>query len=258
MRPDIDWQWQVAARPLDPATAANAEAVLLENVANGVKPATARIWRSHRCLVVPASQAREKPFAAASADLLQAGWPVIVRRSGGSPVPLDPGMLNLSLVFPLSPDQSQRIDDGFHLLSRILIAALTELGLQAVSGEVPDAFCAGRFDLSVGGRKIAGTAQHWRAGLDAHGRRRQTVLAHAVLLVDPDLRAGSLALAQWERHFGTAKLPLGDAITSLRLALADAPRSKDRLTSNVIAAIRHQIVQRPCQPGPDHQRRVAV
>lgn len=254
---DIAWQPQVAPAPLNPLAATTAEERLLDDVATGRLPATARIWRSQSCLVVPASQAREAAFAFAAADLARAGWPVVTRRSGGSPVPLDPGMLNLSLVFPLAPGSSWQIDDGFHLLCDILIAALADLGLEARLGLISGAFCAGRFDLSIAGRKIAGTAQHWRTGQDADGRRRQAVLAHAVLLADPDLAAGHRALVQWHRHFDAAT-PNGQAITSLRLVLAGTAMPTDKLTSTVTAAILRQLCRRRGQARPARHSWAAV
>jgi len=106
-------------------------------------------------------------------------------------------MLNLALAYRLDGDQPWSLDDGYRHLARILIDALGQLGLKATTGEIADAFCPGRYDLSLGGRKIAGLAQRRRRALDGG----QAILAHACLLVDGDIAAPFTALAEFEDSF---------------------------------------------------------
>jgi len=246
----VDWHLQVAPGLLAPQDAMAGEENLLTAIARGQAPATAWIWRSQRCLVVPASQARHARFDDAKAALTAAGWPVVMRRSGGSPVPLDPGTLNLSLAFPAPDTHPWQLDDGFRLLTGILIAALGELGLHATCGMVPDAFCAGRYDLAIDGRKIAGTAQHWRGGRDAAGRRQQAILAHVTLLVAPDLAGGSDIIDQWTHNLHEASRHNRHRVAALCDFLDRALDPPGTLIATVIAAITRQLTAQVVQPRP--------
>ena len=160
------------------------DAALLEAVRSGAAPATARVWENARCLVVARSDQRLPRFAAAATALAAAGWPVVVRESGGSAVPQGPGILSLSLAFRPAPDARCSIESIYDALCGPLESALARLGVASTRGEVPSAFCDGRYDVAVLGRKIAGTAQRWRAGPAGPSPERGAVLAHALLLVD--------------------------------------------------------------------------
>jgi lipoate-protein ligase A len=244
---EIAWQIEVEQSVLAPAIALAGDETLLDDVACGQRPATARLWRAERCLVVPHGSTRHPRFDMAAANLAQSGWPVVLRGSGGSPVPLDRGTVNLSLVFPVSPDQGWQIDDGFRLLTQTLIASLAKLGFAATCGRVADAFCAGRFDLTLGGRKIAGTAQRWRAGQDARGQRLHAVLAHAVLLVASDVDAGIAALDQWSGLLDNKTRHDITRVTSLMAATKATTLGSNQLISSVIAALSQQL--RPSDAG---------
>jgi lipoate-protein ligase A len=78
---------------------------------------------------------------------------------------------------------------------------------------VEGSFCDGRFDLAVGGRKLAGTAQSWRrvAG-------RPVVLAHAVIVVDAEPEALTEAANAFERNLGSGRRYRAEALTSVALA----------------------------------------
>lgn len=240
---ETTWQVRIEPAPLAPTAALAGDEALLNQVAGGKAPATARIWRSERCLVVPKAQARHPRFDDAAADLARAGWPVVMRGSGGSPVPLDEGTVNLSLVFAVSPAQGWQIDDGFRLLTQTLISSLAMLGFAATCGSVQAAFCAGRFDLALDGRKIAGTAQRWRTGQDTAGHRRHAILAHAALLVAPDLDAGITALDQWSHLLGDRTDHDSTQVTTLLAAMTDTTSTPASLIASVIPALSRQLPQ---------------
>jgi len=134
-----------------------------------------------RCLVSTLRESQMDGFGPACAQLAARGWPVQIRCTGGGCVPQGPGVLNLSLVHPQRA--GWKLADGYLLLGELLSELLTGYGLTATLGEVAGAFCDGRYNLQVSGRKLVGTAQRW-----AGSRREQpAVLAHACLLVDLDL-----------------------------------------------------------------------
>jgi lipoate-protein ligase A len=196
------------------------DAALLEAVRRGEAPPTARVWENLRCLVAARSDRRLPRFDAAARALAAAGWPVVVRESGGSAVPQGPGILCLSLAFRPARSAPCTIETSYDALCRPLEAALAALGVACARSEVRGAFCDGRYDLAVGGRKIAGTAQRWRAGPGGPAPGRGALLAHAVLLVDVDLGEAAAAVNRFYETAGGARRCRADASISLREALA--------------------------------------
>ena len=156
-------------------------------IARGEARPTLRLWENVQALVVSRKDTALPGFAAAAELLASEGWPVVVRETGGSAVPHGPGVLQLSLVMPRSLATDLSIDTLFQQLCQPIQMALATLGIASEYGRVPAAFCDGRYNLVVAGKKIAGTAQVWRANI---GRDRATkegyVLAHASLFVDVD------------------------------------------------------------------------
>lgn len=207
--------------PASPEAAVARDAELLEGVRAG-EPACARIWENARCLVAARSDRRLPRFDAAAATLADEGWPVVMRESGGTAVPHGPGILSLSLVFRPPAAEWFTIEAGYRALCLPLERALTALGIATQRGFVPGAFCDGRFDLAVGGRKIAGTAQRWRAGAGGPAPERGAVLAHALLLVDADRAAAQGAVNRFYRVAGGTRHAYPEASITLREALAAA------------------------------------
>ena len=203
-----------------PAQRVARDAALLEAVRTGAAPATARVWENARCLVVARGDRRLPGFEAAAAALGRAGWPVVVRESGGTAVPHGPGILSLSLAFRPAAGAPCTIESSYDALCRPVEAALARLGVAAVRSEVPGAFCDGRYDLAVLGRKLAGTAQRWRAGPAGPSPERGAVLAHAVLLVDAERAEATAAVNRFYSAAGSERRCLAAASITLREALA--------------------------------------
>ncbi|SAK58556.1 hypothetical protein AWB75_02369 [Caballeronia catudaia] len=174
------------ALPADPM---QAEETLLARAAAG--DAVAHIWEAPLSLVVPRSYQRYAALADAREAFARRGCPVWLRLSGGGLVPQGPGILNLSLAYPVRAPMGTLSESIYVHLCRILADALNSLGVLTHWQAVEGSFCDGRFNLAWGpgddARKIAGTAQYWRRV--PHGDRDAplyAVLAHAVLLVDAD------------------------------------------------------------------------
>lgn len=152
---------------------------------------TARIWESSRSLVMPRAYARYPEADAVRKRFAARGLPVHVRASGGGLVPQGPGILNLSLAYPLAGPPGQWVEPVYLHLCALLADALAPFGIDAHPAAVSGSFCDGRFNLACGAggqaRKLAGTAQYWR--LNGPRQTGYTVLAHALLLVQPDLDA---------------------------------------------------------------------
>jgi len=116
-----------------------------------------RIWRHPNAFILGQQDAR-LPNAKQAMDWLQDNhYMPIVRNSGGAAVPLDEGVVNISLIFP--NDENGGYRDDFEKMYQLIAAALTPIGAVVQKGEVIGAYCPGDYDLSIAGRKFCGIAQ---------------------------------------------------------------------------------------------------
>lgn len=135
------------------------------------------IWQAdENALVVPSALARRDDMKDPMADAACKGWPVATRGSGGGVVPQGPSTLNLALVVPMS--DACTLDEGYRLICNIISEALTRFDVASTTGPRENAFCDGQWNVLVDGRKLAGTAQRWRA--TSTGR---VALIHAAILI---------------------------------------------------------------------------
>jgi lipoate-protein ligase A len=190
--------------------------LLLKQIINGVSGPSLYINRAPRCLVATVRESRMTDFEAASRTLIEQGWPVVVRCTGGSCVPQGPGVVNLSVIHPKA--RGWHLEDGYKLLCGLLTHLLASYGLVTTVGEVPGSFCDGRYNLQVGGQKLVGTAQRWAGG----SRKNAAVLAHACLLVDLDLVETTEKINSLYRLCGNSRQFTADACTTLRDCLGGA------------------------------------
>jgi lipoate-protein ligase A len=172
--------------PQDPM---QAEEALLARAASG--DAVAHLWEAPVSLIVPRSYQRYASLADARTEFARRGCPVWLRLSGGGLVPQGPGILNLSLTYPVRATMGALSESVYLHLCTLIADALRSLGVLAHWQAVEGSFCDGRFNLAWGpgddARKIAGTAQYWRRVPQPVGAEPlYAVLAHAVLLVDAD------------------------------------------------------------------------
>ncbi|MCF5029877.1 lipoate--protein ligase family protein [Pseudomonas syringae] len=161
-----------------------AEQDLLASVCAGAADHGLLFWRPNdRALVMPRRMSRLAGFAEASETLSDNAWPVLLRETGGEPVPQSSATLNIALVYAQPPTDvdRDRIETAYLRLWQPILDLLTDLGGQASLGEVAGAFCDGRFNVNLDGRKMVGTAQRWR---QSQGGTRPVVLAHGALLLD--------------------------------------------------------------------------
>jgi lipoate-protein ligase A len=202
-----------------------AEQELLSLAASG--RCVAHLWQAPRSLVVPRSYRRFAALERVRAEFAARGCPVFMRMSGGGLVPQGPGILNLSLAYPLRGTVGELAEAVYRHLCEILGDALATLGLQTHWQAVEGSFCDGRFNLAWGpthdARKIAGTAQYWRrvqAASDPAAAPLHVVLAHAVLLVSADPREINQRANDFEDALGSGRHYLSERVISMRDALA--------------------------------------
>ena len=169
-------------------------------------------WQAPRALIAGRVDAHLPRFARAQEELTDAGWPVFVRRSGGSACPISPGTLQIALVRVI--DASGGIDSEYRVLAGLLEGLLASLGVAAEIGERADAFCPGRYDMGVGPRKFAGLSQHWRP----RGPVRIATTA-ATLIVEEDSEELSRIVNLFYERAGAARRCSPAAVMDVRGAL---------------------------------------
>ena len=162
------------------------EMELLDDVLAHPERHVLRLWRTSPCLVVTPLLAHRPEFTPAAEASTQRGWPVVVRRTGGGPVPQTSGTLNVSLAFATPREQAPGIDAAFRQFADAMLAALKTCGVAAAVGEIEGSCCPGRYDIAIGGKKIIGIAQRRRQGSN-DGQLLSAVLVHAMVWVDGTL-----------------------------------------------------------------------
>lgn len=189
---------------------------LLEQASTLGRP-LASVWQTGRSLVVPRSYRRFPAFDAACRQFAQDGWPVTVRQTGGGIVPQGPGILNLSLAYPVQGPPMRHSEAGYLLICRILADALQALDIDAFPAAVKGSFCDGRYNLAVrlhgAAVKIAGTAQAWRK--QAGSADTYIGLVHALVLLDIDSSAVTAAANAFETAIGSERRYQADKVVSV-------------------------------------------
>jgi len=179
-------------------------------------PAICHIWRHPRALVMGLRDSRLPGAADAEMSLQSEGWSTAVRNSGGAAVPLDLGVINISLIMPKKAVDSFHFHDDFEKMYGLIRYALEDTGCQVDKGEIKGAYCPGEFDLSINGFKFCGIAQ-----------RRQT---HA-FIVQAFIVADGLGQerANFVRSFYD-KAAMGESCSDYPLVTAESTASLEQLT----------------------------
>jgi octanoyl-[GcvH]:protein N-octanoyltransferase len=181
--------WQIfVAESVEPAhRGLQREHDIADEVGAGARKPAIFIWRSQRALIVARGQTRWSNFEKVAAELTEMGWPVLVRRSGGGAFPICRGTVQIAMMATYA-DLGMSMDGVYDRLGFLIGSALTDFGIAACVGDTLGAFCDGRHDLIVAGRKIAGLAQHWR--LCGGGERFITAAASVLVEADVDELVG--------------------------------------------------------------------
>lgn len=133
--------------------------LVCRKVGAGLLPPVARIWRHPQAMVLGLRD-RRLPYAGRTIEAMRAtGVSVGVRNSGGAAVPLDEGVVNISLIFPYGAGRKLDFHQEFRLMADLIAAAAGEWSEGTQAGEVQGAYCPGEYDLGIGGQKFCGIAQ---------------------------------------------------------------------------------------------------
>ncbi len=237
-------RWRLINEPLsdDPRQALTRDTELLREVSSGKRGATARLWEVPQCLVVTRKETRFPYYQQAVEILSDSGWPIIVRDSGGTSVPLHPGILNFSLIFPQTSSCSFNLDDAYMALCTPIRHALSRLDLNAEYGETPGSYCDGRYNLNVGGLKITGTAQRVMLSTSNKKGIKQGVLAQAMLMVEADAKSGTDWVNRFYQEAGSERR-FDPAVATSIDALVDNQLSAGELTIQIRKLIAEEFSQ---------------
>ncbi len=82
------------------------------------------------------------------------GYQVGIRGAGGRSVANDQGILNFSLIYKVDAFK----ENPYHVFHQFIQDALKPLGLNFELGQIDGAYCPGLYDISLSGRKVAGTS----------------------------------------------------------------------------------------------------
>jgi len=179
-----------------------AEQDLLASVCAGDAEFGLLFWQpSDRALVMPRRLNRLPGFDHACEVSAAAGWPVLLRETGGEPVPQSAATINIALVYapPRSEGDLNRIETGYRRLCDPICQLLDELGGTSSLGEIDGAFCDGRFNVNLDGRKMVGTAQRWR---QSQGGQRPVGLVHGAMLMDDERESMVAAVNRFNKACG--------------------------------------------------------
>lgn len=144
----------------EPFTAITSFAIddaLATSVSDRLSPPVMRLWAHPKTIVLGIPDARLPLIHKGVSRLKQLGYHVIIRNSGGLAVPLDEGVLNLSLVVPNVENIS--IHDGYEAMVRFIQQMFRDLTKKISAYEIVGSYCPGDYDLSIDGKKFAGISQ---------------------------------------------------------------------------------------------------
>lgn len=199
----------------------------LFNTLSPENPGIFLIWRNEPSVIIGCHQNTAEEVNAVYCR--EHGIHVVRRPTGGGAVYHDLGNVNFSF---LTWVEKNRIS-GFEEFMRPMVAALRDLGINAEY--------TSRNDITVDGRKVAGTAQR-RAG--------QRMLHHGCVLVDVDTSALAGALAVDPEKFRSKGVASHRArVANLREFLPDG-LSREACMDMVISAMTRRCAQeeRPLAP----------
>ncbi|TXK79334.1 biotin/lipoate A/B protein ligase family protein [Paenibacillus sp. N3.4] len=149
------------------------EELLCRVIGKGAPPIL-HIWRHPRAFVMGLRDSRLPKAAHANAWLRGQGFETAVRNSGGAAVPLDSGVVNVSLLLPKEGGDMEHRKD-FELMVTCIREVMNKMTSAIDQGEVMGSFCPGEFDLSVGGQKFCGIAQR---------RQQYAIAVQAFIIVE--------------------------------------------------------------------------
>lgn len=130
---------------------------LLAHVQYSKRP-TVYFWPTEPFVFLGMIDSKLPFFSDATQLLTNRGYPYIIRNSGGLAVVSDPGVLNMSVIFPEEATYLD-INTAYQRVHQLIQTVLQPYNIHVTAEEIPNSYCPGHYDLSINGRKIAGISQ---------------------------------------------------------------------------------------------------
>lgn len=162
--PPSGWQLLREGFPDRPEMGPSLSRVLLDQVANGQRPATIRLSRPGRVVAFGRRDVVSPGYRAAIGAATGAGFPGMERLAGGRAAAFTEGALSLTFTVP-DARPAERTDQRFSEFTSLVRDAFADLGADARIGAVPGEYCPGDYSVNGGGRiKLAGVGQRMIRG----------------------------------------------------------------------------------------------
>lgn len=116
-------------------------------------------WQLDQAMILGMKDTRVTDLKGGLASLQQDDYDVVIRNAGGLGVIADAGVLNLSLILPNTANKKISTDEAYTLMWSWIKCAFEDTLHPIKAFEITESYCPGTFDLSINGRKFAGTAQ---------------------------------------------------------------------------------------------------
>ncbi len=240
--------------------------LLCKRVGEGEAPAC-HLWRHPRAFVMGTKDSRLPGAADGVRWLREAGYEAIVRGSGGAAVPLDDGVVNVSLILPSSGELAHGFRDDFGRMVAMIKLALLEHGLTVRYGEVEGSYCPGDYDLHIDGYKFCGISQRRQVkamivqafvNVEGSGDERAALVREYYARAGsgaapgeyPDVIAGRMTSLQ-ERGFTGGDVGLARSFADAVIGALQASTAADSLLpiAAEIAEMRERLAARYPLPG---------
>jgi lipoate-protein ligase A len=174
------------------------------------------VWRSQRAVLVTRQDTHLPHFSESSDRLAAAGWPVVLRKSGGGACPVGPGTVQVAIIEPAVPATTMHAK--YEAMAELIQSTLVFYGIIAEIGAVAGAYCPGNYDLAIGGKKIAGMSEYWFRNLSGI---RCVVTAGSINVEEaPDVLAD--AVNRFYSNVGNGFHCQAASLTSVRLCASGA------------------------------------
>lgn len=116
-------------------------------------------WSLPNTIILGMKDTRLKQLDKGITQLIASDYQVVLRNSGGLAVVADSGVLNLSLILPITKEKALSIDDAYLLMANWIRQTFETETKKIEAFEIKDSYCPGTFDLSIHGKKFAGISQ---------------------------------------------------------------------------------------------------
>lgn len=185
----------LVAEPIAFTDALERERALLESVKDAPAGTCAGlVWRTPKAIIVPRGLPSREYYARAAGAARSKGFALHERDTGGDLTPQSEGVVNLSLAYRLDGKEASISEAYVRLTAPVLTFLKSTYGITARTASITGAFCDGAFNVAIGDKKLAGTAQKWKLLGGEGDTRRVSVLGHIAIMASNDLAPALEAL----------------------------------------------------------------